>query len=51
MQIFLNNRKNNVDTNLKFEDVRMEIFPIYSYFNKINKKKPQNLIKFNIGNE
>ncbi len=38
-------------TNLKFEDVRMEIFPIYSYFNKINKKKPQNLIKFNIGNE
>ena len=37
--------------NLNFEEVKKEIFPIYNYFNKIDKKKPQNLIKFNIGNE
>ncbi len=37
--------------NLNFENVNNEIFPIYNFFNKINKKKPQNLIKFNIGNE
>ena len=34
-----------------FEKVSNDIFPIYNYFNKINKQKPQNLIKFNIGNE
>ena len=45
-ELFINNY-----TNLKFEIVKKEIFPIYNYFNKINKKKPQNLIKFNIGNE
>ena len=32
-------------------DVKDDIFPIYKYFNSINKKKPENLIKFNIGNE
>ena len=31
--------------------MKKEIFPIYDYFKKINKEKPQNLIKFNIGNE
>ena len=37
--------------NLNFMDVKEEIFPIYKYFNSINKKRPENLIKFNIGNE
>ena len=37
--------------NLNFIDVKQDIFPIYKYFNSINKKRPENLIKFNIGNE
>ena len=37
--------------NLNFLEVKEDIFPIYKYFNSINKKKPENLIKFNIGNE
>lgn len=41
----------NKYNNLQFEEVRRDVFPIYNYFNKINKNKPQNLIKFNIGNE
>jgi len=41
----------NKYTNLQFEEVRRDVFPIFNYFNKINKNKPQNLIKFNIGNE
>ena len=36
---------------LNFENVKNDIFPIYKYFNSIDKKKPQNIIKFNIGNE
>ena len=47
--------KNNFHLNnyskLNFLDVKNDIFPILNYFNKINKKKPQNLIKFNVGNE
>ena len=38
-------------TNLTFENVKNDIFPIYNYFKKIDKNLPQNLIKFNIGNE
>ena len=38
-------------TNLNFKEVREDVFPIYKFFNNINKKKPENLIKFNIGNE
>ncbi len=38
-------------TNINFKDINEEIFPIYKFFNNINKKKPENLIKFNIGNE
>ena len=34
-----------------FKDVNNDIFPIYKFFKSIDKKKPQNLIKFNIGNE
>ena len=41
----------NEYSNLNFKEVKEDIFPIYKYFNKINKKKPENLIKFNIGNE
>ena len=37
--------------NLNFHKVRNEIFPIYKLFNNLNKKRPQNFIKFNIGNE
>ena len=36
---------------LTFEKVRNEIFPIYNFFNKMDKNIPENLIKFNIGNE
>ena len=36
---------------LSFENVKNEIFPIYKFFNEIDKYVPQNLIKFNIGNE
>ena len=48
----INNKlfKNNYQ-NLKFQNVKNEIFPIYNYFKKINKEKYKNLIKFNIGNE
>tara|TARA_B100000989_G_scaffold298388_1_gene287455 strand:+ start:4073 stop:5224 length:1152 start_codon:yes stop_codon:yes gene_type:complete len=41
----------NKYSELNFQEVNNEVFPIYSFFNKIDKKKPQNLIKFNIGNE
>ena len=34
-----------------YSDINYDIFPIYKYFNKIDKNKPQNLINFNIGNE
>ncbi len=37
--------------NLNFEDVRNDTFPIYKFFSEIDKKKPQNIIKFNVGNE
>ncbi len=36
---------------LNFKEVKDDIFPIYKFFNNIDKKKPENLIKFNIGNE
>tara|TARA_B100000575_G_C23119852_1_gene647881 strand:- start:398 stop:1543 length:1146 start_codon:yes stop_codon:yes gene_type:complete len=36
---------------LNFKYVKNDIFPIYKFFNQIDKNKPQNLIKFNIGNE
>ena len=38
-------------TSLNFQNVKNDIFPIYKFFKNIDKKKPQNLIKFNIGNE
>ena len=39
------------DSDFNFRTVNYDIFPIYKYFNKIDKNKPQNLINFNIGNE
>ena len=37
--------------NLNFKNVSNDNFPIFKLFINLNKKKPQNLIKFNIGNE
>ena len=42
----------NFDYNdFEFQKVKNSVFPIYRYFNNLDKNKPQNLIKFNIGNE
>ena len=38
-------------SNLHFQKVKNEIFPLYEFFNNLDKKSPQNIIKFNIGNE
>ena len=38
-------------SNLNFEKVNNQIFPIYNLFKKIDKNNPKNLINFNIGNE
>ena len=49
-----NNKKNffiNEYKNFNFEHVKKEVFPIYNFFKQIDKSKPQNIIKFNIGNE
>ena len=48
------NNKNLFQKNLTsfhFEKVKNDTFPIYKYFNSLDKEKPQNLIKFNVGNE
>ena len=45
-KLFINEYKN-----YNFENVKSSKFPIYDFFCKIDKKKPQNIIKFNIGNE
>ena len=44
-KFFINNY-----SNLHFEKVKYEIFPIYKLFKNID-KRPDNLIKFNVGNE
>ena len=49
--------KNNINFSdykydeLKFKNVNKNNFPIYYFFKNIDKNIPQNLIKFNIGNE
>ena len=59
---FLNNSKSNYKKknnklfienykSLNFHEVKNDIFPIYKFFTQLDKKRPQNLIKFNIGNE
>ena len=45
-KLFLNDYQN-----LNFERVKNDIFPIYKLFENIDKNIPQNLIKFNVGNE
>ena len=45
-KLFLDDYKN-----LNFEKVKNDVFPIYKLFEKIDKNIPQNLIKFNVGNE
>ncbi len=56
----LSNKSNIIDhSNLRlkkydkltFLDVKSDYFPIYDFFIKMDKSKPANLIKFNIGNE
>ncbi len=57
--IFSKGKISNFDDTLKidqyknyhFEKVKDDIFPIYQLFNNMDKKIPQNLIKFNVGNE
>ncbi len=36
---------------LDFKTVKNDIFPIYKFFINLDKSKPSNIIKFNIGNE
>ena len=51
---YIDNKKNYFlkdFSSLNFSNVNNEIFPIYKLFNRMDKNKPQNLIKFNIGNE
>ena len=36
---------------LNFSNVKNTVFPIYKLFKNLDKEKPQNLIKFNVGNE
>ncbi len=38
-------------SDFNFLEVENDIFPIYKYFYKLDKSKPANLIKFNVGNE
>ena len=57
----LNNKSNFKEKNNKlfienyrsfnFFKVQNDVFPIYKFFHELDKKKPQNVIKFNIGNE
>ena len=48
------NNKNlyfKMNSQLDFYEVKNQVFPIYNFFKKMNKKNPANLIKFNTGNE
>ncbi len=49
----LKNNRFRISNNnfLKFSNVKNEEFPIYKFFNNINKSIPSNIIKFNVGNE
>ena len=39
------------NTSFNFFNVNNQQFPIYNFFKKLNKSKPSNIIKFNVGNE
>ena len=45
------NLKNIDILDLNFNKVEYSNFPVFKFFNQINKNLPENLIKFNIGNE
>jgi 1-deoxy-D-xylulose-5-phosphate reductoisomerase len=36
---------------LNFHDVKFDQFPVYKFFNNLDKSKPSNIIKFNVANE
>ena len=38
-------------SNYNFQEVKISNFPIYKFFKDLDKDNPENLIKFNIGNE
>ncbi len=46
-----NNLYFKTNSQLDFYKVQNQVFPIYNFFKKMNKKNPANLIKFNTGNE
>ena len=46
-----NNLYFKTNSQLDFYKVQDQVFPIYNFFKKMNKKNPANLIKFNTGNE
>ena len=58
---FLNQKFNHVLNNDKlkisntnsfnFSNVKKQEFPVYNFFKNLNKSKPSNIIKFNVGNE
>ncbi len=50
-KMHIKNFELNYLNKLNFEEVKNNSFPIYKFFKSINKEIPQNLIKFNIGNE
>ena len=49
----LKNKKFEIikDNSLNFFKVKREEFPIYKYFQDLNKSDPSNIIKFNVANE
>jgi len=50
---FINNKRFNITNHksLNFSKVKNQEFPIYKFFNELNKSEPSNIIKFNVGNE
>ena len=46
-----NNKLFSSYSDFDFIEVNNENFPIYKYFNNLDKTNPSNLIKFNVGNE
>ena len=50
-RIYNNNLSISHLSKLDFKSVDNDIFPIYKFFINLDKSKPSNIIKFNIGNE
>ncbi len=49
----LNNKRYKIsnNTSYNFSKIKNQEFPIYKFFNNLNKSDPSNIIKFNVGNE